>query len=134
MSIPQLGNCPRCKKLYLRIRDICDECYQKQEDDYLKAASYLRDFPGSTIQDVSDETGVSIAQIRYFIQIGRIVAGHFPNLTYPCATCGKPIQAGKICKNCTARYNQLSNNVEDKSSEIGQPSNDKNSRGYIKYL
>lgn len=134
MSIQQLGNCPKCKKLYLRIRDICDECFQKQEEDYLKAAAYLREYPGSTIQDVSDNTGVSVAQIRYFIQIGRIIAGHFPNLSYPCATCGSPIQTGKVCKNCMDRYKQLSKKEEDRNSENGQPHNDNNSRGYIKYL
>lgn len=134
MSISQLGNCPRCGKLYLRVRDICDVCYQKQEDDYLKTAAYLRKNPGSTIQEVSDETGVAVSQIRHFILIGRIVSGHFPNLSYSCATCGSSIRSGKVCKSCLEKSNQISEKENHGESETVANRNAKNSAGYISYL
>jgi uncharacterized protein len=134
LATPRLGNCPKCKKLYLRIRDICDECYQKQEEDFIKVATYLREYPGSTLQVLSDETEVSVAQIRYFILIGRIVAGHFPNLAYPCETCGKMIQTGRSCTTCmTTVHGSLENYQKGKDEQ----SNDGNTNagGYItKYL
>lgn len=130
MATPQLGNCPKCRKLFLRIRNICDECYQKQEDDYLKVAAYLREYPGTTLQDVSDETEVSVSQIRQFILAGRILMGSFPNLSYPCETCGKMIRGGKTCKSCLAQVNQLSNHTSKEEKEHSQEKNN-NAGGYI---
>ena len=130
MATPQLGNCPKCRKLYLRIRNICDECYQKQEEDYLKTAAYLREYPGSTIQEVSDETKVSVVQIRQYILSGRILMGSFPNLTYPCETCGNMIRGGKTCKSCLARVNQISNQSGKEEKEHTPEKNNK-AGGYI---
>lgn len=104
----KLGNCKRCGKLYLRMRDFCDDCYQKQEDDFLKVAEYLRDHPGIIIQELSEETQVSILQIRQFILEGRILVGNFPNLSYPCENCGTMIRTGKTCDICNDTLQQLS--------------------------
>jgi uncharacterized protein len=131
LAAAKLGNCPKCRKLYLRIRDICEDCYQKQEEDYLKVASYLRENPGTTIQVLSDETGVSIAHIRHFIIIGGIIMTHFPNLSYPCSTCGNMIKTGKTCTTCRKEINQRATN--DKNSD--SHSDEKLAGGYItRYL
>ncbi len=131
MAAPKLGNCPKCRKLYLRVREICEECYQKQEEEYHKVASYLREYPGTTIQVLSDETGVSIALIRQFILQGRIIMSHFPNLSYPCETCGNLIKTGKACSKCKKTINQLSAQIENEdNSQEGDSTG-----GYItKYL
>ncbi|MEH7251815.1 flagellar protein [Neobacillus niacini] len=131
MAAPKLGNCPKCRKLYLRIREICDDCYQKQDEDYLKVAVYLREYPGTTIQVLSDETAVSIAQIRHFIMIGRIIMGNFPNLSYPCETCGNMIKTGRTCSSCRDTIQQLTAKIEQEDS-----SHDRDiAGGYItKYL
>ncbi|MEH7308463.1 flagellar protein [Neobacillus drentensis] len=127
---PQLGNCSRCRKLYLRIRNICDECYQKQEENFLKVAAYLREYPGSTIQEVSDETLVSVVEIRQFILSGRIIMGDFPNLTYPCETCGNLIRTGKACKSCMAQINQLDQHTGKEKKEHSHEKGNK-AGGYI---
>ena len=104
MVTPSLGNCPECGQLFLKIRPICDGCVKKQEDDYKKVADYLRKRPGSVIQAVSDETGVPTLVIRRFIQSGRIQAGHFPNLSYPCDACGTSICSGNLCETCSESF------------------------------
>jgi uncharacterized protein len=131
LAAAKLGNCPKCRKLYLRIRDICEDCYQKQEEDYMKVASYLREYPGTTLQVLSEETEVSVANIRHFIIIGRIITAHFPNLSYPCETCGNMIKTGKTCSRCRKKIDQLTTNDEN-SDTI---SDEKLAGGYItKYL
>ncbi|CAG9609749.1 TIGR03826 family flagellar region protein [Pseudoneobacillus rhizosphaerae] len=107
-----LGNCVRCGKLFLKIRDICQDCYQKQEDNFVLVNDYLRNHKNGTIQEVSEETGVSIAQIRQFILAKRIQVNYFPNLTYPCDTCGSQIKEGKNCQSCMVTINELSKQVE----------------------
>ncbi len=129
----QLGNCPKCGKLYLRVRDICDTCYQKQEDDYLKAAAYLREYPGSTIQEVSDATKVTFAQIRQFILAGRILTGYYQNLSYPCETCGTLISSGRTCANCIKTLNKLVQLDEDDKKETKSSEWKSRRTGYISH-
>jgi flagellar operon protein (TIGR03826 family) len=129
-------NCPKCGKLYLRIRNICDVCYQKQEDDFLKAAAYLRDHSGITIQELSDATDVTVTQIRQFIWAGRILVDQFPNLSYPCETCGNMIQTGKKCSSCMDTLNKLASQVEKREEkDEGDRSNERNgiAGGYISH-
>lgn len=126
----QLGNCRKCGRLFLRIRDICDECFQKQEEDFIKAAEYLRDYPGSTIQELSEATKVSVGQIREFILAERIVAGYFPNLSYPCESCGTMIRSGKNCSACKDNLKQLAKQMEKKEQTWGTEKNGKTG-GYI---
>lgn len=133
---PQLGNCPKCGKLFLRVRNICDGCYQKQEDDFLKVSGYLRDHSGITIKELSDGTGISVAQIRQYIWAGRIIADHFPNLTYPCEMCGNMIGKGKKCLSCLSTLNHMANQIgSGKEKEDGNNGKTGATGGYIsKYL
>ena len=134
MSTPKLGNCPNCGKLFLRIRNLCDACIQKQEEDYQKAAAYLREHPGCTIQVLSEATGVSMIQIRQFILAGRILADHFPNLSYPCELCGSQINTGKICGKCMKSAHDLKLQVQ-RGAEDNRSGKGRNTPGYIsKYL
>lgn len=128
MGSPQLGNCTKCGKLFLRIRDLCNDCYQKQEDDFLKVSTYLRNQSGSTIQELSNATKVSIAQIRQFILAGRILVGEFTNLSYPCETCGSMIQTGRSCSSCMASINKL--RLQDENEERSDEGTGKTG-GYI---
>lgn len=107
-----LGNCTRCGKLFLKLRDICPDCFQKQEDNFVLVNEYIRNHNNCTIQEVSDETGVSITQIRQFILANRIIVNNFPNLSYPCDTCGSQIKEGKKCQSCMVTINELSKQVE----------------------
>jgi uncharacterized protein len=107
-----LGNCIKCGKLFLKLRDICQDCFQKQEDQFIIVNDYLRNHKNSTIQDVSDETGVSITQIRQFILAKRIQVHYFPNLSYPCDTCGTMIKEGKKCQSCLDTIKEFSKQVE----------------------
>jgi uncharacterized protein len=116
------------------MRDICDECYKKQEDDYQKAATFLRDYPGTTIQELSDETEVSVAQIRQFILTGRILVSDFPNLSYSCEICGKKIKVGRICSSCNDSISQPTGHEEKDGKDQSQDRN-RLDGGYIsKYL
>ncbi|WP_312476088.1 flagellar protein [Neobacillus sp.] len=136
MGTPQLTNCPKCGKLFLRIRNICDVCYKKQEDDFLKAAAYLRDHTGITLQELSEATDVSVTQIRQFIWAGRILVDNFPNLSYPCESCRNMIQKGRKCSSCMDTLNRLANQVGIKEeNEKRDPSQERDgiAGGYISH-
>jgi flagellar operon protein (TIGR03826 family) len=126
----QLVNCRKCGKLFLRIKNVCEECYKKQEDDFKSVTDYLRDFPGSTIHELSEATGVSIGQIREYILANRILASNFMNISYPCETCSSLIQTGKICSNCQDTLNKLAKKMEQKVTNRVKEKTGK-SGGYI---
>lgn len=99
-----VANCSKCSRLYIKnpVRDICDKCYKEEEMGYDKVSTYLkkRENRTATMLQVVQDTGVSEDLIHKFIKQGRIKLVQFPNLTYPCETCGNPIQTGKLCEQC----------------------------------
>lgn len=96
----------------MRVRAICDDCFEKQEEDYRKVSSYLWDHPGTTIQELSKATEVTVSQIRQFILANRIIVSQFVNMTYPCENCGSMIKEGKTCKSCIGNIHQLAQKIE----------------------
>lgn len=114
-----LGNCPRCGKLYaLNFRDMCSDCMKKIEVEYQECAKFLRETKGATIHEVSEATGVSIRQITKFIREGRISIANAPNMSYPCEVCGTLIRENNMCESCRARLTkELRNAASDESGE-----------------
>src|SRR5690606_41513823 len=93
-----------CSRLYINntVRNICDKWYKEEEMAYDKVSTYLkkRENRTATMLQVVQDTGVSEDLIHKIIKQGRIKLVQFPNLTYPCETCGNPIQTGKLCEQC----------------------------------
>lgn len=99
-----LGNCPRCGKLYaVNFREVCPACIKDIDNEYERCATYLRENRGCGIQQLSEETGVSYRQITKFIREGRISLIDAPNLAYPCEMCGTFIREGNMCMDCRAK-------------------------------
>lgn len=111
-----VANCPRCGRVYARgFREVCQNCYQDIEKEYEKCHKYLKENKGTTLQELSDETEVSVKQITKFIKEGRISLMNFPNLGYPCESCGVPIKDGHLCPSCKNKLQrQINNALEEK--------------------
>lgn len=101
-----LLNCPTCGKIYLNhsVRDVCDECYRKEEADYDRVYRFLRkrENRAATIETIAQTTGVEENLLYKWVRKGRLHAAQFPNLGYPCDRCGKLIKEGKLCESCRA--------------------------------
>lgn len=117
-----LGNCPRCGKLYaLNFRDMCSDCLKDIEVEYQECAQFLREQKGATIHEVSEATGVSIRQITKFIREGRISIANAPNLSYPCEVCGTLIRESNMCESCRTRLTKELRSVTDDLSDNSGP-------------
>jgi len=117
-----VGNCPRCGRIYVKnVRDLCPNCVKEVELQYEKCVKYLRENRGCTIQELSDETEVSIKQITKFIREGRISIANNPNMSFACEVCGIPIRENTMCENCRQRLardlNSMKNDATRKSEE-----------------
>ena len=116
-----LGNCPRCGRLYaLNFRDVCSNCIKEMEQEYQICVEYLRENKGANIQQLSDATEVSIKTITKFIREGRISIENAPNMMYPCEVCGMLIREGHMCDSCRTR---LTKDLAGAAREVGQKDN-----------
>ncbi|MBB5173765.1 TIGR03826 family flagellar region protein [Texcoconibacillus texcoconensis] len=99
----ELANCPRCGEVFVKaLRSVCSNCYQEVEEMFRTVFNYIRKRENrtATMRQVVEGTGVSEDQIIRFIKEGRLKLSQFPNLTYPCESCGSEIREGRICESC----------------------------------
>ncbi|MDN3956542.1 TIGR03826 family flagellar region protein [Sporolactobacillus laevolacticus] len=99
----ELENCKSCGRLFVRVSSpYCPDCLKKQNEMYETVYRYIRKQENrqSTVTEVHEATGVEINLIYQWIREGRLQTAVFPNLGYPCKSCGKMIQTGTLCDNC----------------------------------
>jgi len=112
-----LTYCPKCGKLFSKsFREVCNSCHQDLEKDYERCAEHLRKNRGMDIQQLSEETEISIKQITRWVREGRISLMDAPNLSYPCESCGTLIREGHLCETCKKR---LTRDVRNATSPSG---------------
>lgn len=97
-----LRNCPKCGKLYVFIgRDYCPECVQQEEVLFEKVRKYIKSNPGCSLQEVSENTEVSVDKILLYLREGRLLGlGGQLGTELQCLSCGKPISGGRLCEQC----------------------------------
>jgi flagellar operon protein (TIGR03826 family) len=118
----ELANCPRCGRLFVKhsIRDVCEQCYKEEEVLFEKVYQFLRKRENrtATMAQVVEATGVSASLITKWIKMGRLQLVHFPNLGYPCESCGAIIREGQLCSKCrTKLQTELKRYEEEKERQ-----------------
>ncbi|RYM05898.1 hypothetical protein EWH99_04545 [Sporolactobacillus sp. THM7-7] len=102
----ELANCKSCGKVFVKVSSpYCPECLKEQEKKFDKVYDYIKQQENrmSTVSQVHEATQVETALIYHWIHEGRLLTTMFPNLGYPCKSCGKIIQEGSICDDCRKR-------------------------------
>ncbi len=98
-----LRNCSQCGMLFSSAgRNICSKCLDKEEEDYKLVRKFVRDHPGASVFEVSEETGIEEDKIMQFIRDGRLVSQGFTG-ALACESCGKSINTGRFCADCTQK-------------------------------
>ncbi|MBC9784470.1 flagellar protein [Heliobacterium chlorum] len=95
-------NCPRCNRIFIPQggRRICPVCVREEEEKYEKVREYLREYPGATLLEVVNATGVDEDTILQYIKEGRIEASDFQDAAIECERCRTPISSGRLCAKC----------------------------------
>ena len=98
-------NCRRCGKMYQAIfgKNICPECVKQEEVDFEVARDYVKEHPGSSMQKVSDETGVPVNLLLKFVKEGKIDFSDGESVVAACESCGVPVFSGRYCNNCLSQ-------------------------------
>lgn len=98
--------CSLCKKPFHSIGGkVCIDCLKKLDDDFIIVRDYIYEHKHADIDKVSEETGVSKQSILYLLKDGRL---QFDDLSAGggvlfCEVCKKPINTGRMCKECKGR-------------------------------
>lgn len=88
-------------------RDICPDCYDREEQDFAKVKEFLWDKKHASVDEVSEKTGVKKKKVVKFIRNGRLNAsGLAIELYLTCEGCGEPITEGRFCPTCREKLIQ----------------------------
>ncbi len=101
-----IRNCPQCGRLFSPTgRNICNRCLDKEEEEYMVVRKYVRDHPGASIFEASEETGIEEDKIMQFIRDGRILSRGFKG-ALRCEGCGLPLDSGRFCAACIKKTDE----------------------------
>ena len=102
----ELRNCPECGKLFAyTIRNLCPECSKKEDENFDKVRDYIYDFPKATIEEVSENTGVSVKTVLEYLKEGRLMLrDNNKNILLHCELCNEPILTGRLCDKCAKSF------------------------------
>jgi len=97
----KLISCRGCGLVMVKLsRDVCNACFQKEEELFALVRDFIRANPNAAIIEVAESLNVSEAQINYFVNSGRLERLGV-NVPHPCQTCGRVITTGLICSECS---------------------------------
>lgn len=98
-------NCRSCGRLfnYLSGPPICQACREELEKTFQDVKEYLRENPNTSMQVISDEFEVSMAQIRQWVREERLTFSPDSPFGIECEGCGKTIKTGRFCDECRAK-------------------------------
>ncbi len=98
----EVRNCKQCGRMfnYIGGLPLCPKCKDALEDKFAQVKEYVRDNPGATIQEVSEENTVSTQQIRQWIREERLEFSKDSPVGIECEVCGASIRTGRYCEAC----------------------------------
>ncbi len=104
-----IRNCRKCGRIFQYSGTgpvICENCKREQEKVFEKVRDYIRDNPGASMNQVSEENDVSINQIQQWVREERLEFSRDSGVTFYCEKCGAPIRTGRYCNNCKSSMAQ----------------------------
>lgn len=103
--MPEVKNCRKCRKIFMYASgpQLCENCKQSEEEDFEKVRTFLRDFPGASIQEVARETEISTQLIYKFLKDGRLEVSESSPIALQCENCGARVKSGRFCINCSKK-------------------------------
>lgn len=116
-------NCKQCGKIFnYDGSKVCPKCRREENDNFQKVKEYLYKNPGSSTQEVSDETEVPVAKIIEYLRQGKLEVKGEGNMILECERCGVPIASGRYCDKCIKdMQDTLSGAAKSISSTMKKP-------------
>lgn len=103
-------SCKECGRIFNASKPgLCQKCKSKESDALALVTDSLRDEPGQSVEELSENTGVDEKLIMKFIREGKIASDAIIG-TVSCGRCGKPAEslAMRLCPKCSADLQKAS--------------------------
>ncbi len=84
----------------------CEDCRNRELDDYGKVRAYIEKHRGATAVEVERDTGVSQKTIRRLLREERIEVTPDSKAFLRCEVCGEAIRSGRYCAKCQVNVNR----------------------------
>lgn len=78
----------------------CEDCGEKEFDDYGKVRLYIEEHRGATAAEIENAVGVPQRTIRRLLKEGRLEVAENSRTFLSCEICGKSIRSGQYCPEC----------------------------------
>lgn len=102
----EVRNCPRCGKIFVYTGvNLCPACRREEEELFRQVRSFLHSHPGANLEEVAQGTGIDKGLILEFIRRGRLLPLKGEG-ELRCEICGRPIEQGRICRECAGELTQ----------------------------
>jgi len=114
--------CTFCKKPFASIGGrICPACHEQIDRDFITVRDYIYETKHANIDKIAKETEVSKQIIVHLLKEGRlIIDSPDGDGLLVCEMCRKPINTGRLCKDCTGKVSSsMDKNVDsNKKPEV----------------
>jgi len=103
IKMPEIRYCKICRKIFQYYSGpvYCPACKKLDDEEFEKVRTFLRDFPGATIREVTDNTGVSPVKINRWLREERLEVSENSPIALNCEKCGVRIRSGRFCIECS---------------------------------
>ena len=94
----QASNCPRCGRLFTKIRSpVCPACEKAEEKGFEALRTYIDENPGCSLAELSEATNTPAKRILQYIRDGRL------EISKGMASCLLRLRIKSILVLCTKR-------------------------------
>ncbi len=104
--------CKKCGKLFNYVSGdrICPSCMKALDEKFAEVKKFVYDNPRVGINELAEQTGVSIRMIKRWIREERLCFTEDSPVGIECEKCGATIKTGRFCKSCK---DKISNEMMD---------------------
>lgn len=132
----EVKTCRTCKRLFNYISGPvrCPACSEALEKRFQQVKQYIWDHKTATLQEISDENGVSVGQLRQWVREERLCFTDDSPVGLECESCGATIKTGRYCENCKGKLsNSLMSAIDKPEKSVKKEVGDhKNRMRYLK--
>ena len=126
--------CTHCKKPFQSLGSrICPACLEQIDRDFITVRDYIYEHKHSNIDKIAEETEVKKSVIIHLLKEGRlIIDSDDGDGLLICEMCKKPINTGRMCKECMGKVANTMNKNVSSSAKPQQKAPEQNFKGSAK--
>ena len=126
--------CTYCKKPFQSLGGrICPACLEQIDKDFITVRDYIYEHKHSNIDKISEETEVKKSVIIHLLKEGRlIIDSPDGDGLLVCEMCKKPINTGRMCKDCMGKVASTMDKSVTASKKPQQKAPEQNFKGSAK--